>query len=230
MAECKFIVVLVAVGFAMLSVEATAQQVVCFEGSVSFTSDLEDPDTITLPQFDTLGGTLQLLDVEVEFLHEGSMEPAADNDDPFQSATVRARVIRQWTASGPDVFGNGSQQVNSPFVDLDPDDGDLANFDPNPPDGFDFGSLGYSLLSAGLYYPDDSLYEGVGSVVFTVTPLLMVNDLQFQDPPGTPDAWQLEVENPILTVTAKVCYTYIPEPASIALLALGGLLALRRRP
>lgn len=199
--------------------------------SVSFTSDLEDPKDLLLPSFDDNGGLHDLLSVTVDVYHTGSAQPAGDNDDPYQGAIVRARVIRQFSAAGPNVFSVGGNTVNSDFITLDPDDGDLDVFDSTPPDGHDFGILGYADMLAGSYAPDMSLYEGPGDVAFSITPMLMVNDLQFEDPPGTPDSWQLQVEFPILEVEVCVTYEYeiVPEPASLALLALGGLLVLRRR-
>ena len=165
---------------------------------VSFTSDLEDPAVLTLPGFDNNGGLHVLDNVTIDVYHLGSAEPAADNDDEFQGTTVRARVIRQFSAVGGGVVASGNNTVNSPFVDLTADDGDGDLFDSNPPDGIDFGVLGYGQTLAGQYFPAEGLYDGVASVDFDVTPLLMVNDLQFD--PEAPDAWQLEVEFPVLEV------------------------------
>jgi len=196
---------------------------------VSFTSDLQDPQDLYLPKFDNQGGSLILDDVVVNVYHSGSAQPKADNDDPFKSAVVRARVIRQFSAIGPGVFSSGGNTVTSPFINLDPDNGDLALFDATPPDGWDFGVLGYASLLAGQYFPSEAFYDsnGPANVAFNVSPLLMVNDLQFEG--ITPDAWQLEVEYPILEVQVCVTYTYSPEPASLGLLAVGGLALLRRR-
>ena len=46
--------------------------------SVSFTTDLNPPETLDLPAFDTLGGTLTLTDVTVTVRHSGSVQPGAD--------------------------------------------------------------------------------------------------------------------------------------------------------
>lgn len=207
---------------------------VMYMDSVKFTSDLEASRTIDLPSFNTMGGTLTLLSVLVETEHSGFVRPRADNDDPFQGAVVRARMVRQWTSTGPGVFAFGNTTVNSPFVSLLADDGDGGDndvFDDTAPDGYDFGFLSYGPTLAGSSSPPTALYAtpGPGTVSFLVDPVLMVNDLQWQDPPGTPDAWQLEVETPSLTVKVKVTYEYIPEPASICLLGLGSLVVARRR-
>ncbi|TWT40326.1 hypothetical protein RAS1_40340 [Phycisphaerae bacterium RAS1] len=201
-----------------------------YMGQISFQSDLQAPANVDLPSFDTQGGALTLISVQVETFHSGAAEPAGDNDDPFQGARASARIIRSWTSTGPGVFAFGNRTVNSPFVDLTADNGDLAAFDATPPDGVDFGVLGYGPELANTTNPAPGLYAtpGPGTVSFTVTPTLMVNDTQFEDPPGTPDSWQLEVENPDLTVKVSVTYTWIPEPATLSLLALGAL-ALRRR-
>ena len=110
------------------------------------------------------------------------------------------------------------------------DDGDLTLVDPTPADGTDFGgSLSYSNLLAGSVSPAISNYIGTGMIDFTVDVLTMVNDLQFQG--AAPDTWQLEVENPSLDVWVDVTYDYhaVPEPISLSLLALGGLVVIRRR-
>jgi len=138
------------VGLAGLVSEARAAKEL-WTDTVSFTSDLELPKVLTVPTFDTMGGTRILQNVEVTFLHSGGAEPAGDNDDPFQGAEVRARVVRNWSANGPGVFANGNETVTSPFTTLLPDDNDGGNndtFDPPPADGVDFGVLGYSDLGA----------------------------------------------------------------------------------
>lgn len=204
-----------------------------YDGFVTFTSDLEDPKTILIPRFDNMGGLRTLLDVTVTICHSGQVDMAADNDDDFQGAVVRGRMIRQYSVSGGGVFSFGGQTTNTPFVSLEADDGDGGDdniFDKTGPDGHDFGTIAYGPMADGPYNPAEALYDGApGNVMFSVSPILMVNDLQFQDPPGAPDAWQLEVLNPLMTIEVKVTYSYVPEPATAGLLGLGGLVFLRRR-
>ena len=71
--------------------------------AVSFVSDGEPPKIMTVETFDTQGGTRHLQAVEVELFHSGHFEAKVWNDDPIKSAEVKARLIRQWALSGPDI-------------------------------------------------------------------------------------------------------------------------------
>jgi hypothetical protein len=217
-----------ALGLVLMFSAVANADIVTYCDEITFTSDLEDPGTISLPTFDTTGGDF-LTSVTVDVSFWGSAEPKADNDDEFQGTTVRARVIRNFSANGPGVASFGANTVNSPFIDLAADDGDGDVFDATPPDGHDFGVLGFNELLAGSYSPAVGPYEtaGPGDVDFTVSPALMVNDLQFD--PVAPDAWQLEVQDPTMTVKICVTYDYVPEPAGLSLLSLGALALLRKR-
>lgn len=222
----------ITVGVAVLALACSAATANFFDGPytdcVTFSSDLQPAADITLPAFDGSLGTL--VGVSVTVTHSGSAEIAADNDDPLQSADVNARIIRQFSVTGPgglNVFGGNT--VTSPQVALGADDGDsgdVGNFDDSAPDGHFFGVLSYANLSAGSYSPLAANYEQPpANVTFTVTPVTMVNDLQFVE---NPDAWQLEVQNPLMEVCVSVTYEYIPEPSSLLLLA-AGLPFFRRR-
>lgn len=196
-------------------------------GSVSFVSDLENDKNIDIPKFDNMGGLRTLLGVTVEVCHSGQVDLLADNDDAFQGGTVRGRMIRQYSLFGAGVASFGGQTVNTAFVNLSADDGDGGDnnvFDPTPPDGHDFGTVSYGPLVDGPFFPNLLLYDsnGPGIVSYMVTPVLMVNDLQWQMD-AQPDDWQLQVADPLMTVEVKVSYTYIPEPATAGLIGLGGL-------
>ena len=212
------IVASIALLTALTAVTAAADIMGPFSGSVSF----------TLPTFDTVGGTLTLTGVSVSFYHSGTANIAGDNDDPFKTCTVNARIIRSWDAYAPGVVPSvltGFKTVSSGGVALGIENGDGAAFDPTAPDGTNFGGpVGYTNLLAGTYIPSNlALYatNGAGTVNFTIDPTLMVNDQQFVL--GGSDAWQLQVEDPSLGVTAQVTYTYTPEPATLALLGLGAV-------
>lgn len=221
MSRCRILLwPLTALMFCMGSVRADE---ISFTRMATFTSDLNSNVTLTFPTFDIQGGALQLLDVKVEFVHAGTVRMSADNDDPFKTANVNARMIRAWLATGPGVATNAFKIVMTPTHFLDKDNGDGLAFDPTPPDGTDFGGpLAYSSEPAGVFHPNPALYttDGPGSVDFIVDVLLMINDLQFQGTP--PDRWTLEVQDPLLTVQTTVTYTFVPEPASLLLLLAGG--------
>ena len=203
-----------------------------FMGDVNFQSDLQANMQINLPSFDTQGGTLVLTDVMVEFIHSGSVDIAGDNDDNFQGTMANGRLVRSWTGSGPGgAFGFGNRTETTPFFNLAPNDGDggnTASFDPTAPDGFGPVNLAYGPETTQIVFPPEAAYAtpGPGNVIFDIDVLLMVNDNQFV--PTAPDAWQLEVENPLLNVKVSVTYEYTPEPATLAMMAFG-LLGLRRK-
>ena len=196
-------------------------------GSTSFTSDLAQPGLISVDSFDTTKGTLQ--GITIELWHAGQATMRADNDDPFNSAQVQARLIRIWSLTGPDITASGNKTIMSPVQLLGLDDGDGGVFDSSAGDGHDFGYLSYS-FAAGTYTPTNlALYEtaGPGTVTFTVTPDTMVNDLNWVG--DAPDVWQMEVQDPNLVVSATVTYTYMPEPATMGLMLLGALAMRRKR-
>ena len=211
-------------------------------GSVSFTSDLEADKTITLNSFDTtadygcaLGDWAELKSVTVTVTYEGSAAIKGDNDDELKTTTVNGRIIRTWALTGPGgLTGGGTKDLPTSPVDLAVDDGDGGDFDANAPDGTDFGgpvAFTNEPASGSPYTPISAAYEtaGPGTVDLVVDVLAMVNDQQFST--QAPDAWQLEVQDPDLTVRVQLDYEWecVPEPATMGLLLLGGVGMLARR-
>lgn len=219
-------------GLFLGGVTATKADSIMHMGSAHFVSDLEPVAQINVPSFDNQGGALTLINVLVEIFHSASVEMSADNDDPFQGTTVRGRLTRIWSLTGPGVVSGGNFLAFTPFVNLLPDDNDGGSpliFDRTPPDGIDFGTFGYSLALASSHSPAVGLYStnGPNIVSFFASPDLLSQDVQFQG--NAPDAWQLEVQNPQLDVKVKVTYEYVPEPSTLSLLGLGGIALVRRR-
>ena len=205
-------VVVIGVCLVLLPMPATAQETETWIGSVSFNSDAQPPQNIDLPSFDTMGGTRTLLSVTVELWHRGSAALLADNDDPLKTGSVRGRIVREFSGTGPGVStGPVTRTVQTAIVALSVDNGDGPLFDPNPPDGTNFGGpVSYPDTLFGLYDlydPALALYAtpGPGTVSFTVTPEFMVNDLRWI---VTPDTWQMQAQNADMTITVRLNYEY----------------------
>ena len=188
--------------------------------SVSFTtaSDPSTPNkTLSLASFDTSLGTLT--SVKVEFFSSGEIWAKVYNDDPYSTGSAQASITRQWSATGPEVSTGDNRTVYSPVANLG-----------YGPDSYEFGVFGFTNQPAGTFTPATlTAYEtaGPGSVSFLVTPIKMVNRLDWIGTP--PDVWRQDLENPLMTVTAKVTYTYTPEPMTVLFLGLGSVLLARRR-
>lgn len=203
-------------------------------GSTSFQSALQPPSVVSVPKFDDMGGTLTLTSVLVQFLHDGSVDLQGDNDDPFdhgQQLFVQGQMIRSWSVVGPAGLNSGATKiVNTALVPLSPDDGDGGNndvFQSAGPDGHNFGTVSYATLTVS--HPGEPLagYTGPGTADFAFTPDVVSQTLNFA--PYVPDAWQLQVENPLLNLKVKVTYEYTPEPSTLSLLGLGALGLIRRK-
>jgi hypothetical protein len=216
------IAVLAVAGSATAAIESWSNQ-------VSFISDAEPAGSVSIPQFDTLGGTRSLNSISITYCFKGSADIAADNDDPFKAGSANGRIIRTFTATGPGgAFGFGTKTIITAAVALAADNGDGAgSFDSTGPDGVVFPTLAFPYEVAMVGGAALGPYLGAGSVNFSVTPSVMVNDLQF----SATDQYQTQVSNPDLTVQIKVDYDYtiVPAPGALALMGMGGLVAGRRR-
>lgn len=211
----------------VFAVGAAQADLITDDGTVSFDSALNPNGIITLDMFDTTLGTLNSATVEI--WHSGEVSIQGDNDDSSKSGTANATMVRTFTVVGPDINTGGTKTVDSAPVFLAADNGDKDSFDPNAPDGHDFGMLSYVNEYLGSYAPNMALYQtaGPGTVDLTVDPTAMLNDLAWISAPAD---YQVNVQGTDLTVFIKVTYDYtpVPEPTTLGLLSLG-LLVLRRR-
>lgn len=198
--------------------------------SVSFNSASNPAKLLSLASFDTSLGTL--VSVQVEFWSSGQVSAKVDNDDAYNTGKAQASIVRQWSATGPGIpLVGDTVSIASPIVDLGFDNGDGLLLDTSPLDGWDFGILSFVNDPAGTFNPVPlPLFEtvGPGTVTFTVSPIKMINALDFViDEP--PDSWQQEVQDPSMTVIAKVTYNYVPEPVTMLFMGLGSILLAPRR-
>ncbi|MEK7650582.1 MAG: PEP-CTERM sorting domain-containing protein [Patescibacteria group bacterium] len=220
----------------LLTASAARADSYMVSGSNSFESALQPSVVVSVPKFDDMGGTRELVGVLVEFCHDGSVDLQADNDDPFdhgQQLFVQGQLIRSWSVTGPAGLASGDTKiVNTASVPLTPDDGDGGNndvFQSSGPDGHNFGTVSYATLTVSHPAQPLAAYLGAGTADFMFTPDVIFQTANFG--PYVPDSWQLEVENPVLNLTAKVTYDYrpVPEPATLAIAGLGSLPLFPRR-
>lgn len=199
-------------------------------GAASFSTDLAPNVQINLPQFNPTLGTLNSVSVSV--VHTGTVHTKVDNDENLFSTNANGRLIRAWQLSGPNggsAFGN--QTILTPSTLLGPENGDGTSADFTGPDGTDFGTFGYTNAAPNfaVFPGPDATYVGLSTVLFDVDVQTMVNDVQFS--PATPNAVQYDIQDSFLEVKVTVNYNYtpVPEPASLGLVGLGGVFAMRRR-
>jgi hypothetical protein len=178
--------------------------------------------TLPLPKFDTQGGTRQLTDVEVNF-----------------SLSVSAEAFVRWDIGIPSWadytgFGNGSPATISVGGSAESftDTVRSQTFTKGVPDPLrnEVISLDFTLVGDLGDLQPLSWYEGTGTFPLGAEAPFLADKFQTEFRPGT----ILQVIEDISwlpggELSAEVTYTFIPSPASAALLGLAGFAAARRR-
>ena len=218
-------IVSIALALLLMASTASALQIVQTK-SYSGTPNLTAP--LTFDSFDTSLGTLLsvqvLADIEVT---AGSF--IVDNDSPSSANVDISYGILATLVSGgevlfPTVSANGGDSTS---LVLDPDDGDGAPIDGSPTDGATFSMVGFtdsdSVLTTNALHLFS--FQDLNAGADFVINMQANQDFAISGASG--------VDGGFLSADAEgdvtVIYNYVPEPATMGLLALGGLALLRRR-
>lgn len=204
------------------------------QDTVMFSTPLDFGRRLELPLFDTRSGRRQLLGVTVDIYQSGATVFEFDNDDSNRSALVEASILRQFLLTGPGIAAFGSLSLQSPMLQVAPDNGDGGVFAPDPPDGLRF-TFSYTDLLVGRFRPPPDLYESDGPGAFSLevpghgapgSGYLFLNELNLLGVP--PNSYQFDFSDAFHAISAVVTYEYVPEPGTF-ILALVGLSATARR-
>ncbi len=190
-------------------------------------------ETLTFNQFDDAGGTLTLQSIQVIFsLEVQGGQLVLDND-----GELAASGSYEFGAKG-DISSTDVSLVNASFLPVTSELGAVhgdsfslaanigdgaGDYDPNGPDGMEYNGSTENDSDSGYISPlvfADYIGTGTYDIDADVT--------QWQDFGGVSGIeWAV---NPVsASGCVKVIYNYIPEPATLSVLALGGLALIRRR-
>lgn len=212
--------VLLLVGATEAGHAATITQVIPYSGIPNYTQ------TLTFDQFDDLAGTLTLTGIEVTvdfnaaggqlILDNDAAGPAAGTFEFGAKASLSSPDVVLLDGASQPVVGNLSAFHTQVFA-LDANVGDVSNdFDPSAPDGLAYNGIAQNDFGSGFVTAHFGAYTGAGTYDVNV------GASQWQDFGGISGIeWAV---NPVTTNGAvTVVYTYVPEPATLSLLAFGGL-------
>lgn len=175
--------------------------------------------TVLLPQFDTLGGTRDLVRVTLEIQGQVSGRVTIENDSAI-SGVFHVRFDGLVQASAMSLNPSAILSMTTPDVVLSPSDG-INNAGA---DFVDFGTLvaGNSASVTTLDPTAMAPFIGIGNIE-----VLSQGSASYVIQ-GTTDSI-VRVRDLRVSGTAIVIYEFVPSPGSAALLLIGGVVAARRR-
>lgn len=211
---------------------STAQAFPTITQTIPFGPDIPDyTETLTFNQFNGLIADLISIEVSMELNVDGGLL-IMDNDSP-NNAHVDAHIGADGAIMSVDValldcafqpvVANVMAETIQSF-DLAPNIGDGANdFDPSPPDGAQLN--GGAATDSDNGFVCNTFWGGyVGPGTFDID----ANIDQFFDY-GAVSGVEIGYTPVTADGTVTVVYNFVPEPATIGLLVIGGLAMLRRR-
>ena len=202
-------------------------QTLPFSGTPNFT------DTLTFDKFDDMGGTLTLTSIQVLvelnvdggslILDNDGVDAASGQFEFGATGDISSLDVALVNASFQPVTAVLDAYYNSAF-NLAGNVGDVANdFDPSGPDGMQYFGAPETDSASG-FINSTVFAQYIGLDTFDID----VEVIQWTDFGGVSG-----IEWAVTPVSADgevtVIYNYVPEPATLSLLALGGLIAARRR-
>ncbi len=183
-----------------------------------------------VPQFDDLGGTRTLTQVTLTVKIDGTGGQHEFDNESTSGATITLGIGSTVGVKGP--LG-GTQLIVNPdaYVTV------TGWVDPDNDPGFgDFAGTDYLSIIGGAVSDTQSAfrtsaaslapYIGAGNVTFDFDGGTSTNGTSALPSPG---ANKVTFGTTNFSFTTTVTYEYVPEPATLSLLALGGLMVTRRR-
>lgn len=211
---------------------ATITQVLPFSGTPDYTS------VLTFNQFDTQGGTLTLQSVWVNITLTSSGGSLKLDNDGAGSAVGSVEFGAQASITPSismvndnlmQLFPTGAlKATGGAGLSLSADDGDT---EVNGTDFFSYAGTDYGSYTGGQVTDTASgfvtalafgQYKGTGTYTVSVNTTQVANY-------GALGGAQAQIDPLTTSGSVEIVYTYVPEPATMSLLALGGLAMLRRR-
>lgn len=213
-----------------LTAAGSNAQVITQQQSYFFNANVKnDPVALTFDAFDTMGGTRILTRVGLETYSDYSLNIVAENGEDY------AIAADDWWFDF-ELFNivtfNPSQSNETMFygmggVGYGPLSADLAASDGVEQEGPDSQIFGFADTFSGVRDAlpfQHAAFEGQGQLDAQIYPYLGIS---LPPPPPFFHLWISHVNSGTVTLTYE--YTTIPAPASLGMLGLGGLAAIRRR-